>query len=110
MTDDEKRELEKARKEFVALAKQRQYLHHVFRSYASLVALEPNEAGWIASCPYTGQDYDASKFRLQPGGWDHEHCFICMLKIQDGDPYWRSTSDDAFALCKGCYKEHLMPT
>ncbi len=40
---------------------------------------------------------------LVPDMWDHEHCRICWLSIQDGDGFWENS--EKHILCLECYEE-----
>lgn len=91
------------------VARKYRYVNTVFHSGPCLVALEPNEEGWFASWPYHGQEYNQSKCRLEPGGWDHDHCFICTKRIEDGDPWWEPIADSEIGLCDACYVEFVQP-
>jgi hypothetical protein len=79
-----------------------------FNPYPALVAREANSAGWVASCRYRGQSYDARRFRMQPRGWDHEHCYLCMAHILVDDVYWENLGKDEVCLCDLCH-QHFGP-
>lgn len=42
-----------------------------------------------------------------PGGWDHEHCAICMAHIDPGDCYFFHAGYNQF-LCVACYQEYVL--
>jgi hypothetical protein len=46
------------------------------------------------------------QFELLEGGWDHEHCNVCWLRIEPGDWYWpnKDESVDEVDLCEECYR------
>jgi len=76
-----------------------------FIAYPALVARQANSAGgWIASCRYRGQPYDPRRFRVQPRGWDHEHCCLCLGHILADDVYWENLGKDEVCLCDLCYQ------
>lgn len=64
----------------------------------------PVEGGWEVMCPYTGQDFDPSLFRLEKGGWDHVHCEGCQEVIDTGAPCWVALAqDDVLVICEKCH-------
>jgi hypothetical protein len=71
-----------------------------------LIARAPNEAGYYVSGIYDGKPYDETKFRLVPGGWDHEHCYICSAKVLAGAEWWVThpvNFEDEMGLCLECH-------
>ncbi len=86
-----------------------QFVHKVFSNGPSLRAIEPDSEGWVVSQAYTGQPYDPDQYRVEPGGWDHEHCFLCWATIEDGDSYWaNSIPGVAPDLCERCYAHYRL--
>src|SRR5579871_238700 len=83
-----------------------QFVRATFSRSSMLVAIEPTDSGFVPWFPYKGQDYDPSRWRLVPGGWDHEHCFLCMKHILDGGTYWTNTGRDQIDLCEECYSRY----
>jgi hypothetical protein len=67
-------------------ARSYRYVRETFRTKPSLVNLKPIAQGCYAELRYDGGPYDSSRFRLNPNGWDHEHCFLCSLRIEDAIP------------------------
>ena len=46
---------------------------------------------------------------VEPGGWEHEHCDICMEKIgTGGQPEGYVTADDVW-ICLRCHEAHVVP-
>jgi hypothetical protein len=44
-----------------------------------------------------------------PGGWDHEHCLICMKTIgAGGEPEGFFSEPDCW-VCKACYTAYVIP-
>jgi hypothetical protein len=84
------------------------FVQRRFTPYPSLRSVEPEawdeEQGYHSEAPYTGQEYDPSKFELVEGGWDHEHCSVCWAKIEAGDSYWANDGSDQVALCPACFE------
>src|SRR5688572_21000743 len=57
---------------------------------------------------HDGGEYDAKRFQVEAGAWDHEHCDVCEEQIpamtlcyvtEEGSPY--------VLLCESCYKSHV---
>jgi mannose-6-phosphate isomerase-like protein (cupin superfamily) len=53
--------------------------------------------------PYRGEPFDPEAYELVTGGWDHEHCDVCCVRIADGDVYWTNDGPDHVDLCTTCY-------
>lgn len=83
------------------------FVHTTFSSSPMLEKVEPTATGFVPWFRYTGQDYDPAQWRLIPGGWNHEHCFLCLAHIVENDTYWRNTGKDEVELCEGCYSRFL---
>ena len=80
----------------------RNFVQRTFSSHAALVAREPVN-GHRMWQDYHGEPYDASKFELVEGKWDHEHCSICWFTINDGHTYWEN-GNRIKLLCDACYE------
>jgi hypothetical protein len=65
--------------------------------------LYPVERGYVVKWPYGGEEYDPQHFRIEPGGWDHEHCEACNAKIEPEDELWRTEGYSLSILCGQCY-------
>ena len=48
---------------------------------------------------------DVTDLGVKPGGWDHEHCDLCDLRI-DPDARIGYTDDRGHFLCSKCYTKH----
>jgi len=68
----------------------------------------PVEGGHRVLIPYKGGEYDPSRFTVEPGAWDHEHCGACGERIppmslcyvtEPGQPY--------ILLCADCFERHV---
>jgi len=64
-------------------------------------------SGWKSAAPFTGQAYDASKFDVVDGAWDHDHCYVCEFRLDDGYSYWQN--GDGVIVCDTC-KDYIMTT
>ena len=66
----------------------------------------PKENGNIIKCPNVVNTFDESLFKLEKGGWDHEHCDACGNTINAGVTCWIAKKDDKlFIICERCYKK-----
>jgi hypothetical protein len=55
----------------------------------------------------------ATRIRVEPGGWDHEHCQFCMAAISLGDDAFHADGPDYLAydcwLCVACGEQYAVP-
>ena len=79
------------------------YAQKTFVTKSSLIKILPIEKGWVSEFPWDGEPYDSSKYTLQPDGWDHEHCFVCGLRVENGDSWWAASPPDQLGLCEECH-------
>src|SRR5947209_2231908 len=107
---DASEELEATRRECARKARQHRYTKKRFTPGPALVSLQPNEAGFYSSCPYHGEPFDSTRFRLVEGDWDHEHCYICFERIEPGDMWWAAAPPQEIGLCLACHSELFGPT
>jgi hypothetical protein len=84
-------------------ARRHQYTRQTFIAGPCLVAIHPNQEGWIAVIPYDGRPYDASKYRIEATGWDHQHCSVCEVRIDEGDTWWVAPPPNEVGLCENCH-------
>jgi Clp amino terminal domain, pathogenicity island component len=59
---------------------------------------------------YTGQEYDATKFRVEQGGWDREKCVICGWELleNEGDPkFGVGYTNGLHWVCTECFEKFL---
>ena len=89
------------RKAFAEIPR-RQFKQVIFAPRPALVAKEPVN-GHRMWQDYHGEPYDASRFDLAQGMWDHEHCSVCWFSIQDGHTYWENEGRIQL-LCDACYE------
>ncbi len=83
-------------------------LHFILQTYSAedmLIAREPDDAGFFASHLYYGGPFDESRYRLIRAGWDHDHCFLCMVTILPGDQWWAAEPPNEVGLCLECYQQ-----
>ena len=52
---------------------------------------------------YQGGVYDPTKFKLETGAWDHEHCKRCAKSIEPMTLCWTSESGPFVLLCDDCH-------
>ena len=59
-----------------------------------------------SSREYTGGYYDPEHFRVDKGGWDHDHCSICWWELcdyEDAEHSMGYKSKDGQWLCEECH-------
>ncbi len=56
--------------------------------------------------PYSGQAFDAEKFRLEKGQWGHEHCYVCQFRIEDAHTFWMNGRGRI--LCDACHDHYVL--
>jgi hypothetical protein len=62
----------------------------------------PVEGGHLVKWPYEDEPFDATYFRVEAGGWDHEHCSACNRTIAAEQSCWITERGSFFVLCDGC--------
>jgi hypothetical protein len=69
----------------------------------------PVEGGHRVLMPYEGQEYDASRFTLESGTWDHEHCKVCAERIFPMTLCYVTEPSEAYLLlCSSCFESHVI--
>ncbi|MGD2094357.1 MAG: hypothetical protein PVH77_05045 [Phycisphaerales bacterium] len=63
------------------------------------------DGGSVIKCPYVVESFDNKLFKIEKGGWGHEHCDTCNNIISVGDSYWISEGDEVYLVCENCYQE-----
>lgn len=63
------------------------------------------DGGRIIKCPYVVESFDNKLFKIEKGGWEHEHCDTCNSIISAGDSYWISDENEFYLICNNCYQE-----
>jgi hypothetical protein len=49
--------------------------------------------------------YDADRWHVEKGAWDHEHCELCRTSIPPMMLCWVTKSDPYVLLCDDCHSE-----
>lgn len=49
------------------------------------------------------KEYDPSRFKVEKGAWDHEHCDLCGENIQPMTLCWVTVSGRYITLCVACH-------
>ena len=65
----------------------------------------PVEGGHLMRTLYEGGDYNAERFTLLKGGWDHEHCTRCRENIAPMTLCWVTRSGRYVILDEECHRE-----
>lgn len=52
--------------------------------------------------------FDPGKHEIIRGGWDHEHCCVCLAHIDDDHNPWGYISVDDGWLCEACHKKYIV--
>jgi hypothetical protein len=60
--------------------------------------------GYLFRWPHTGGEVAGEGLRIEPGGWDHEHCDGCNRTIRAGRTFWQTARGSCFWLCPYCYR------
>ena len=64
----------------------------------------PEEGGTRVVVLYDdGAPYDASRWRVEKGAWDHEHCDLCGESIEPMTLCWVTKRDPYALLCQACH-------
>ena len=58
--------------------------------------------------PYSGKAFDATIFRVVPGGWDHTTCDVCTVVIPPMTLCYVTTEGPYVGLCPGCYSSFVV--
>ncbi len=64
----------------------------------------PAEGGHRVLVLYEGGEYDAGRWRLVKGGWDHEHCTRCGRSIEPMTLCWVTAEGPWVLLCEACHQ------
>lgn len=65
------------------------FVQRLFSTGPGLVS-RSDGSGWKVTKPHDGKPFDATRFDVVEGAWDHEHCFVCEFKMTDGYSYWQN--------------------
>jgi hypothetical protein len=66
--------------------------------------LYPTEGGHLVKWPHQGEPFDPQQFRLEAGGWDHEHCSVCNAAINVNEACWITERGSFVVLCTACQR------
>lgn len=64
----------------------------------------PETGGTRVLILYEGGPYDAERFTVEKGAWDHEHCKRCGGNIAPMTLCWVSAGDAYVILCESCHQ------
>lgn len=64
----------------------------------------PEKGGHRVLILYEGGPYDADRFTIEKGAWDHEHCKRCGENIEPMTLCWVSVGGPYVILCESCHK------
>jgi hypothetical protein len=68
----------------------------------------PVQGGHRVLMPYDGGEYDSSRFTIEPGAWDHEHCGACGDKIPPMTLCYVTEPEQPYILlCAKCFGWHV---
>jgi hypothetical protein len=65
----------------------------------------PAEGGHLVKMPYQGDPVPMEHFRVEAGGWDHEHCDQCGEHIRAREQCWVTSDADFAVICDSCYRK-----
>jgi hypothetical protein len=64
----------------------------------------PVAGGQMVKWPWQGDSPDPEQFRVEAGGWDHEHCAACNATIEVDAGCWITRHGSFFVLCEACHR------
>jgi hypothetical protein len=64
----------------------------------------PTDAGHLVKWSHQGEPFDSQEFRLEAGGWDHEHCSVCNDTIRVNEECWITERGSFVVLCRACHR------
>ena len=68
----------------------------------------PVQGGHRVLMLYDGGPFDAARFNIEPGLWDHEHCDICQDQIRPMILCHVTEPEFPYVLlCASCFKKHV---
>jgi len=65
----------------------------------------PVDGGHKLLIPFEGQEYDHTRFAIEKGAWNHEHCAVCGDGIEPMTLCWVTKSGATILLCNACYEK-----
>lgn len=69
----------------------------------------PVDGGHRLLILYEGGPYNADRFVLAKGAWDHEHCTRCSATIEPMTPCWVTEDGPYHLLDEQCYQQVFGP-
>jgi hypothetical protein len=63
----------------------------------------PVDGGHKVLIPHDGQEFDAERFQIEKGAWDHEHCKACGADIEPMTLCWVAEPGPYVILCDPCH-------
>jgi hypothetical protein len=91
----------------LAVFRKCRFVHSIFEARDAYRALKPTKDLWeyMRKRAEMGEEAfdDPSEYERVAGGWDHEHCDVCMGRIEPGDTYWANERPGDVDLCEKCY-------
>lgn len=78
--------------------------------------LPPGESRWYPEedgglrlrVPYLEQSFDAGLFEVEPGGWDHTTCDVCVKRHPPMTLCYVTRFDPYIELCIQCYEKYVV--
>ena len=65
----------------------------------------PTAGGHLIKTPYQGGPVPMEHFRVEPGGWDHDHCDACVTSMKAGTDCWATRETNFKLICDACFNE-----
>ena len=65
----------------------------------------PTDGGHLVKMPYRGDPVPMEHFRVEPGGWDHDHCDACGVSIKTNVECWTTRGADFRLICDACFNQ-----
>jgi len=65
----------------------------------------PVEGGMRVVVLYEGGEFDAERFHIEKGAWDHEHCEHCGAHIPSMTLCWVTEDGPYILLCDECHSK-----
>jgi len=67
----------------------------------------PIEGGFRVLVPHDGRSFDAARFSVEVGAWDHSTCDNCNARIPAMTLCWVTRRDPYVGLCEACYTREI---
>jgi hypothetical protein len=93
--------------EMLAVFRECHFMHVVFEARDAYRTVKPIKDLWdyMKKRAEKGEERfdDPEEYEEVEGGWDHEHCDVCMGEIGPGNSYWANERPGDVDLCEKCY-------